>query len=142
VVRPKFDEPPPRSFPGSKPCGNGEQVLVVDDEDYFVSVIGGFLESMNYTPTVFNDGLEALKELRKNPSKYQLVITDLSMPGMTGIELVSQINRFGLEVPTILCTGFSEEVSERNTESFGIRKFLLKPVSRSDLKEALAEIFG
>lgn len=122
--------------------GNGERVLVVDDENYFVSVMSGFLESMNYVSTVFNDGLEALKELKQNPSKYQLVITDLSMPGMTGIELISEMKRFGIKVPTMLCTGFSEEVSERNFESFGIRMFLLKPVSRSDLEGALAEVFG
>ena len=144
VYFPELTEQPTEERPrlASHHHGNGERVLVVDDEYYFVSVISGFLESMNYAPTVFNDGLEALRELKENPSKYQLVITDLNMPGITGIELISEIKLLGIEVPTILCTGFSDEVDERNAGSFGIRKFLLKPVSRSDLEEAVAEVFG
>jgi len=122
--------------------GNGERILVVDDEEFFVSVIQEFLVSMNYRPTVFNDSIEALEYLKKNHSRYELIISDLTMPGMTGIELIFELTGLGINLPVILCTGFSNDVSEENAESFGISKFLVKPISRSELGEALGEILG
>ncbi len=96
---------------------------------------------MGYTPTVFKQSPQALEHLKENPSKYRLIITDLSMPGMTGIELIAEVNRLGIDVPVVLCSGFSEEVSEQTAALYGIAVFLLKPVSKADLVEALLEVF-
>jgi CheY-like chemotaxis protein len=121
--------------------GNGERVLVLDDEDFFVSIMRDYLIHMNYQPSVFRDPLEALAELRQHGSDYDLVVTDLSMPGLSGIEFISEIKKMGIDIPIMLCTGFSDKITEETAQYYGITKFLLKPVSKTDIENALFEVF-
>jgi CheY-like chemotaxis protein len=122
--------------------GNGENVLVVDDEEFFISIMRDYLIHMNYNPSIFRDSMEALAEIKDNKSKYSLIITDLSMPNMSGIEFISEIKKMEIHVPIILCTGFSEDVTEDTAHYYGITQFLLKPVSKSDIERAISQIFS
>lgn len=118
---------------GSAPIGNGQKLLIVDDESFFLEVIKTYLESLNYTVYAYHGSLEVLEIIRRNPNEFDLIITDQTMPKMTGIQLVSEIRTMNSKVPIILCTGFSEVVSEETAANCGISKFLMKPVNNENL---------
>lgn len=108
-------------------CGS-EHILFVDDEKIIADMIREILESLGYTVDSCTDSLEALKVFRKNPYKFDLIISDQTMPHMTGMELAEKIFEFRPDVPIILCTGFSETVSPELAAEKGIRKFVMKPI--------------
>ncbi|MBF0613144.1 MAG: response regulator, partial [Magnetococcales bacterium] len=85
---------------------------------------------------------EALVTFESNPQKFHLVITDQTMPEMTGLELVQRLLTVQPKLPIILCTGYSREVNETTARSFGIHTFLKKPVELVKLNQALREILG
>jgi CheY-like chemotaxis protein len=120
--------------------GQGERILVVDDEEQILDMIELMLQSLNYTVVTKSDSIEALEEFRKDPEFYDLVITDQTMPGLTGFELSKKILAIRKGTPIILCTGFSELVNEELVKTAGIRKFILKPISKSQLALYLREI--
>jgi len=86
--------------------------------------------------TAFNSSLEALEAFRTQPQHFDLVITDLTMPHLTGIELAREMKRLRMDVPIILATGFSEDTAWESAKDAGIRDCLLKPVIISDLAQA------
>jgi len=118
---------------GSVPIGNGQKLLIVDDESFFLEVIKTYLENLNYTVCAYQGSLEVLDIIRRNPNDFDLIITDQTMPKMTGIQLVSEIRAVNSIVPIVLCTGFSEVVSEETAANCGISKYLMKPVNNEDL---------
>ena len=118
------------------PAGN-ERIMVVDDEKSLVDIIQTTLEGLGYTVVPCTDAEEALKLFQSDPDHYDLVITDLTMPHMTGLELIQSFFTSRPKLPVILCTGFSELVSEDKAEALGIQKFLTKPVLRADLAKAV-----
>ncbi len=122
--------------------GRNQKILVVDDEEFSRETVCEHLESMGYRVSGFGNGPEALKELQANPGKYDLVITDLTMPGITGTKLIAEFRKVNENTPVILCTGFSETVTEESAERYGISKFLMKPVSRKELAGAVGELCG
>lgn len=123
----------------SYPKGNNERILLVDDEPFFVDIVHEHLESMGYSSSAFQNSLDALAFFKTDPFAFDLVITDQSMPKMNGIELVAEIRKLNPTVPIILCTGFSENVTEQTVSHYSISKFLLKPVTGKDLADA---VFG
>jgi CheY-like chemotaxis protein len=86
------------------------------------------LRALGYRVTAAANGPEALAIFRENPGDFALVITDMTMPGMTGAELSLEILKIKPGFPIILCTGFSELISEGEAKELGIRRFLMKPV--------------
>ena len=82
---------------------------------------------------------EALNSFKANPDEIDLVLTDMTMPRMTGIELAQKIFVIRPDISIILCTGFSETVTEDNAMSFGIKKFLNKPIIIADLAQAIRQ---
>jgi CheY-like chemotaxis protein len=101
----------------------------VDDEQVLVRMAREMLESLGYRVTAVTDSREALELFNSAPDSYDLVITDITMPGMTGDALVEEILRKRPDLPVIICTGFSERVSEAESKKIGARAFLLKPFS-------------
>ena len=108
--------------------GGSEHILFVDDEVVLVDMGERMLSALGYRVTAVANGPEALKAFRENPDGFDLVITDMTMPGMTGAELSREILKIKPGFPIILCTGFSEIISEGEAKAMGIRRFLMKPV--------------
>jgi PAS domain S-box-containing protein len=117
------------------------QVLLVDDEEVIVSVEKQMLERFGFEVVATHSSLGALKIFRSRPESFDLVITDLTMPGMTGTELARELLSIRPDLPIILCTGFSEMISCDTVREHGIRGFLLKPIRMIELAGALRNVF-
>ncbi len=118
-----------------------ERVLFVDDEDHLVDVMGQVLSALGYRVTTVRQGLRALQMFRDNPGDFDLVITDMTMPDMTGADLAREILRLRPDMPVILCTGYSELISEEEALQMGIRRFLMKPLFMGDVARELRAVF-
>ncbi|MFZ2448805.1 MAG: PAS domain S-box protein [Syntrophobacteraceae bacterium] len=114
------------------PSGKG-LVLVIDDEKAIVDMLKEMLESLGYNVAGRYSSGDALQAFRARPDIFDLVITDLTMPHMTGTDLAKEMLKIRADTPIILCTGFSETVDENRTRLLGIKGFLMKPVALRDL---------
>lgn len=115
-------------------------VLIVDDEDSVVELMRDLLQSRGLRVTAKTDSAEALNEVRQRPRTFDLVITDQTMPKQTGIELAVAIREINPELPVILYSGYSEQVSEGELDESGVRAFLKKPLDIEDLFAVMVEI--
>jgi PAS domain S-box-containing protein len=113
--------------------GQGARILFVDDEPVLVQIWTAILGKLGYFVTGRTDSREALEAFRGSPDAFDLVITDQTMPEMTGETLARELLRLRPTLPIILCTGFSHTASEEKAKALGIRALLMKPVSRHDL---------
>ncbi|MBL0713667.1 MAG: response regulator [Desulfosarcina sp.] len=127
----------PRAFESA--AGGSESILLVDDEPQLVDLLRIMLSSMGYRVSAFTDSREAMRAFEVNPGEFQLVMTDMTMPGMTGQELARRVLQVRPELPVILATGFSERINEEKAYRMGIRKFLYKPIMRKELAAAVRE---
>jgi len=123
------------------PTGD-ERILLVDDEEVQVRSGRHLLERLGYTVTTATDSLEALELFRAQPEAFNLVVTDQSMPGLTGIQLAEQLMQTRPGIPIILCTGFSEVVDGKEAKARGIQEFMMKPFSARQLAETIRRILG
>ncbi len=110
-----------------------ERILFIDDEDMLVEMSKMMLKQLGYDVTAFTSSVEALAAFNRQPDQFDLVITDQTMPTLTGIELATRILERRPDLPIILCTGFSELVSEEKTKSLGIRCLANKPIRMDKL---------
>ncbi|WP_320042951.1 response regulator [uncultured Desulfobacter sp.] len=117
---------------GPLPCGT-EHILFVDDEEAIVRFQTRVLERLGYTVTECTDSRNAFDLFKANPSLFDLLISDMTMPHMTGERLVKECLAVRPDLPVIICTGFSEQVSIQKMESIGIKGFLMKPVDRVEI---------
>jgi PAS domain S-box-containing protein len=125
--------------PEKLPKGN-EHILLVDDEKPIVDVVQQMLERLGYQVTVRTSSIEALEAFSASMDKFDLVITDLTMPNMTGDKLAVELMNIRPDIPIILCTGFSENMSKERAEALGIKGFLMKPIVTSDLAKLIREV--
>ena len=125
----------------SVPVGT-ERILFIDDEKILVDLARSMLERMGYAVTGRTSGLEALTTFRNQPDAFDLVITDQTMPGMTGIDLARSMLQIRPDLPIILCTGYSSQVSEEKARSFGIKGFAMKPLAKKDIAGLIRKILG
>ena len=102
---------------------------MVDDEALLVESIRNMLHRMGYRVTAVTSGKEALDLFKDHSHKIDLVVSDQTMPGFTGVDLFREITLIRPGIPLILMTGFSEEISENKAKNLGIDAFLMKPVS-------------
>ncbi|MCX5874850.1 MAG: PAS domain S-box protein [Deltaproteobacteria bacterium] len=124
-----------------KPLQTGtEKLLLVDDEAQITQLGQIFLETLGYQVTSCNDPAEALSLFSNEPNRFDLVITDMTMPKMTGALLSQKLLTVRKDLPIIMCTGFSETMDEETAKQFGIRAFLMKPVSSHDLAAAIRAV--
>ncbi len=105
-----------------------ERILFVDDEEHIVDLGRQILNRLGYTVTTKTDSLEALRVFREQPDQFDLVITDMTMPNMTGAGLARELMGICPDIPIILCTGFSELITEERAKEMGIREFVMKPL--------------
>jgi CheY-like chemotaxis protein len=116
--------------------GGNERVLVVDDEDAVVDASRRMLEALGYRVTATTDSEDALARFRAEPSAFDLVLTDHTMPRLTGLELTRQLLAIRPALPVVLCTGYSDRVDEGKAKDAGARGLLLKPLGLRLLAEA------
>jgi len=91
------------------------------------------LQSYGYDVTIRSNSLDALETFQNQPSHFDVVITDQTMPGMTGAELSTRLLKIRPDIPIILCSGYSSIISETKAKALGIKKFALKPLTKKDL---------
>ncbi len=114
------------------PHGQG-QILFVDDEEAIVNLVKQFLESLGYQVTASTSSVEALKIFLDNPTAIDLVITDLTMPQLTGLELARKLLQQRSELPIIICSGYKNGAVLAEGKSIGIMDYLMKPVNLGSL---------
>jgi CheY-like chemotaxis protein len=117
--------------------GGSERILLVDDEPQIVDMEKQVLERLGYRVTALSSSLEALNTFTRQPDQFDLVITDMTMPQMSGDRLAHRLWDIRPGLPVILCTGYNEMISEDKATAMGIRKFLLKPVDKDELAVAI-----
>jgi CheY-like chemotaxis protein len=106
-----------------------ERILLVDDEGSIAQMGKAVLEKYGYRVSAFTSSIEALNTFEKNPASFDLLLTDMTMPDMTGDKLIRQIKRIRHNIPAIICTGFSENISNGDYADKGADGFLMKPVA-------------
>lgn len=107
---------------------NGARILIVDDEESIGRFMGDLFENRGGKPTIMVDSQAALDLFRQDPAAFDLVITDQTMPGLTGAELAQKMLALRPDLPMILCTGYSEVMDETKARELGIRGYLTKPM--------------
>ena len=124
------------------PTGD-ECILFVDDEEALVRAYTLALKSLGYEVVSFNNPLEALEAFQKDPEKFDLIITDMTMPHITGDKLAKEMMEIRSDIPVILCSGYSERILDDKVSKLGIKAYLTKPFIKGDLarvvRRALAD---
>ncbi len=118
------------------PTGN-ETILFVDDEDMLVDIVKRMLESLGYRVVARTSAVEALEAFKSNPDGFDLLITDMTMPKMSGLDLTERIHQLRPGFPVILCSGFGVEMNARNIAAYGLREIIHKPVLRRHMAMAV-----
>jgi signal transduction histidine kinase/ActR/RegA family two-component response regulator len=126
--------------PSNGAAKGNERILLIDDEEQIISMEQQMLENLGYQVTALTDSVEALDEFAKQPQNFDLVITDMTMPHMTGDELAQKLLDIKPDIPVILCTGFNEDITEEKALSMGIQKFVMKPVIKNDLATSIRTV--
>jgi CheY-like chemotaxis protein len=117
-----------------------ERILFVDDEPALANIGQQILESLGYKVTARTSSVEALELFRTKPNGFDLVITDMTMPNLTGDELAEEMIRINPQIPVILCTGYSAKINQQRAMAMGIRAFISKPVLKKDMAETIRRI--
>jgi signal transduction histidine kinase/CheY-like chemotaxis protein len=117
-----------------------ERLLVVDDEEMISTMLQMILQSLGYQVTLSGDSLEALALVEQDPMAFDLLITDLTMPHLTGFELTRKTLALRADLPIILCTGFYELLDKEQIQAMGIRAYLMKPVTVLELGQTVRTV--
>ncbi len=143
VLFPKIEEAAPVSNreEAEMPQGN-ERILLVDDDPSIVTMIRQMLERIGYTVSSMTDSTAALDRFKSSPDNFDLVITDMSMPKMSGDQLAAELMKIREDIPILLCTGHSDTIDEKKAKRLGIKGFVMKPLNRSKLARAVREALG
>ncbi len=115
----------------------GKNILLVDDEEMLAEITKELLEHFGYRVTVCNKSEDALEKFSEAPESYDLIITDQTMPGMSGTDLAVEIFTLSPDTPIILCTGYNEDIIRKKAESSGIQEFLMKPITIEELDRTI-----
>jgi PAS domain S-box-containing protein len=118
-----------------------ERILFIDDEVPITKVGQKMLEHLGYNVTVSNSSPEALEKFRAAPDTFDLVISDMTMPGIRGDVLVREIQKIRKEIPVIICTGYSQELTEENMASLNLQAVLYKPMTKLEIASTIRRIF-
>jgi PAS domain S-box-containing protein len=121
------------------PTGN-ERILIVDDEEMLVEIAQTMLENLGYHVTGVTDSLNALTLFRQNPGAFDLIVTDQTMPAMTGCSFAKEVKKVREDLPIILCTGLMEAVAEEQARQSGIEEFLVKPYVIGELSRTIRKV--
>jgi CheY-like chemotaxis protein len=121
------------------PVGD-ECILYVDDEPSIALLGKRHLENLGYTAESTTDPQKALDMVRSDPIKFDLLITDMAMPNMTGDQLIIETLKIRQDMPTIICTGYSAKISEKEAADIGARSYIMKPINKSELATTVRKV--
>jgi CheY-like chemotaxis protein len=117
-----------------------EGILLVDDEEPIVQLEKQLLQRLGYHVEERTSSIEALEDFRANPNAFDLVITDMNMPNLTGDKLATKLKSIKPGIPVIICTGFSVKIDEKKAKALGINGCLMKPVIKSELAQMVRKV--
>ncbi len=120
------------------PTGD-ERILLVDDEETITEMLGKRLKRLGYQVTAWTSSPDALAAFRRSPQSFDLVITDMTMPNMTGIQLSRSIRTIRPDIPIILCSGFSELLTEEKIQEVRIQGYMMKPVPMKEMADIIRQ---
>ncbi len=126
--------------PGADLPRGSERILFVDDEPMIMQLGQRMLERQGYDVEAYGNGAEALESFHQDPDCFDLVVTDMTMPGMRGDHLAVAISAIRPDIPVILTTGYSDQICEDKARSIGIRDFVLKPLTQHQLVTKVREV--
>lgn len=121
------------------PSGD-EKILFVDDEEILSILVTRTLGALGYRLTSFTNSADALATFRSKPDEFDLVMTDQTMPGMSGAELTTEILKIRPDMPIIICTGYSSKVSEEDFMELGASEFIMKPYEKNNLAQTVRKV--
>ncbi len=127
------------SEPREIPRGN-ERIMIVDDEGELAFMLAKMIASLGYSVRVFTDSREALAAFQAGPDGVDLLLSDMTMPHLTGVQLTQQCLALRADLPVILCTGFSEALTGEKAKMLGVRELLMKPVLKKDIGVAIRRV--
>jgi PAS domain S-box-containing protein len=136
VLRKPAEEP----LDGLPVPGGTERILFVDDEPMLTTMVEEILGKLGYRIVTLTNSLDALSLFQHDPGKFDLVISDMTMPGMTGDKLAGRMMEIRPDIPVILCTGYSDHITEQRAKEMGIRDFMMKPLELRDLAVTIRSV--
>lgn len=142
VFLPKIDEQCVENNEDEGPAPGGkERVLFVDDEESLVKMARNMMETLGYHVTATTNSRETLDIFRRDPGAFDVIISDQTMPGMTGLQLSAEVKSIR-DVPIILCSGFSQAVDAESARAAGIDAFVMKPLTKNELSKTIRRVLG
>ena len=117
-----------------------ERLLLVDDEESVMRLEKQMLQRLGYQVDAYSSSIEALEAFKAHPDDYDLVVSDMAMPKMTGDKLAGEILSIRSNIPIIICTGFSERINREQAEAIGVNGFLMKPIVKSEMAHMVRKI--
>ncbi len=138
IYLPRADVSPAKgSKPAAPPVGGKGRILLVDDEVFILNWVSILLRRLGYEVETFSNSVEGLNRFRANPLHFDLVVTDQTMPRMTGAELTRELLQLRTDLPVVMISGFSEQIDAERARELGARDFLMKPFSSVQLADAI-----
>ncbi|HWR68288.1 MAG TPA: response regulator, partial [Desulfomonilia bacterium] len=126
---------------GTRPKLNGtERILFIDDEQILVKAVKEGLRYLGYRVVTRTSSMAALELFRKHHDRFDLVISDVIMPAMTGDRLAQELLKIRRDIPIILCTGYSEHMTEAKARELGVRDYFMKPLEIEDLAKTIRRV--
>ena len=125
--------------PDEVPLGN-ETILFVDEEEAITVMTGQILERLGYTVQTETSPATVLELFQSQPDNFDLVITDMTMPQMTGVKLSGELKAIRPDIPVIVCTGHSSLIDEEKAKEMGIDGYVMKPIVKSDISIAIRAV--
>jgi PAS domain S-box-containing protein len=119
-----------------------ESILFVDDEPAIVTMSEQILKRLGYRVTALSSSLEALEAFRDRPGDFDLIITDVTMPKLSGTQLIREVRDIRGDIPVVLCTGYSELVNDDLSSSLGIQEIIMKPILQKEMAQAIRRALG
>ncbi len=120
------------------PAGNGETVLLIDDEESLVRLGEEMIAGLGYEPVGFTSSLEALETFRAAPGRFDMILSDEAMPGMTGSELALAVREIRGDIPIVLMSGYVTPAMSQRARDAGVAEVLAKPLVARDIARSLA----
>jgi CheY-like chemotaxis protein len=133
------DEPAKVKFDEAIPGGN-EHILFVDDEPPLAELSKQMMERLGYNVTIRTSSFEALELFKSQPEAFDLVITDMTMPNMTGDVLAEKLTMVQPDIPVVICTGYSEKITQKLLDRPNIKALILKPIIRNELLISIRQV--
>ena len=125
----------------SEPLPEGKETILFVDDDATIAKMGKrLLESLEYTAVTMTDSAAALEQFRLDPGRFDLVITDMTMPKMTGDRLAIELMAIRRDIPVILCTGYNKNISVESASKIGIKSFVYKPIVKADFARTIRKV--